>query len=737
MNQRVKYSILMLIFLCGNASANNAKNIVKTVKLPAKNIHYQLLDESDDNGSDAVGKYYRISIDGGATFGKLRKHNPVIELKHHRFDPLDKPSGLVDGNGAITRTMHLVQFDTKLIEAYKEVLSDVGAEIVGYIPRQTVVVKAGSASAQNIRNLSFVRWVGPYKKQYKISPSILKKLEDSNKKPANNGSTQRYIASLFSTSDDDLEELSVFLKSIDAQLISKVSEGSKFLHLNLNNSQLGKLADFYNIQYIEPWSEPEDDMDVVRNVSGADFLEIQVPWYTGVGVTGEVMDGGLRITHNDFSDVVLHGNNNTSTGHGTPVYGIVFGDGTSDATARGVLPDGIGVFASYFEVNNRAAHTAELVDPMGNFRAVFQTNSWGNARTTDYTNISSEIDQIIFDNDILILQSQSNAGTQMSRPQAWAKNIVSVGGIRHENTADLADDNWTSGASIGPAADGRIKPDLSHFYDDTWTTDDDADNDYRNFGGTSGATPITAGHFGLFFQMWADGIFNGTGTPGGGNNVFDARPHASTAKAFMINTALQYDFNGEDHDLTRVHQGWGLANVENLYTIAENNQWRFPLVVNEDDLLTDQATNTYTIYVTDTENSWLKATMAYMDPPGDPVAAIATVNDLTLQIISPSGVEYWGNVGLLAGNWSTPGGDANEVDTVENIFIENAEEGTWTINVIADSIVEDSHIETTAVDADYALVVSCAGSNRCSTEASQPEEENYAWLIPVISLILN
>ena len=41
----------------------------------------------------------------------------------------------------------------------------------------------------------------------------------------------------------------------------------------------------------------------------------------------------------------------------------------------------------------------------------------------------------------------------------------------------------------------------------------------------------------------------------------------------------------------------------------------------------------------------------------------ATVNDLTLKVTSPNGSVYWGNNGLLAGNWSTAGGSANTVDT--------------------------------------------------------------------------
>ena len=38
---------------------------------------------------------------------------------------------------------------------------------------------------------------------------------------------------------------------------------------------------------------------------------------------------------------------------------------------------------------------------------------------------------------------------------------------------------------------------------------------------------------------------------------FKNRPHFTTTKALLIHTAKQYKFEGENHDLTRTHQGWG------------------------------------------------------------------------------------------------------------------------------------------------------------------------------------
>ncbi len=47
----------------------------------------------------------------------------------------------------------------------------------------------------------------------------------------------------------------------------------------------------------------------------------------------------------------------------------------------------------------------------------------------------------------------------------------------------------TTGASIGPAADGRIKPDLAFFYDSIFSAHSASDTSYTQFGGTSSATP--------------------------------------------------------------------------------------------------------------------------------------------------------------------------------------------------------------------------------------------------------
>ena len=80
--------------------------------------------------------------------------------------------------------------------------------------------------------------------------------------------------------------------------------------------------------------------------------------------------------------------------------------------------------------------------------------------------------------------------------------------------------------------------------------------------------------------------------------------------------------------------------------------------------------------------------------------------------IAPDSTLYWGNRGLKNANYNTPGSNPNRIDTLENIFVKDPASGIWAIRVSAPEVVKDSHKETSAVDADFALVVSGIGAAR-------------------------
>ncbi|WP_232836813.1 S8/S53 family peptidase [Lentzea terrae] len=597
---------------------------------------------------------------------------------------------LISGVPAVAapaESAYLLQFRTTLSDAQRHQLKGLGVRLGAFVQDGTYLARMTNTS--RVSRLSYVRDVRPFQAQ----PQIMAL-----------GGSSDYLITLVEQDTRDQQTVAAKVKSLGGK-VNVLSEDREHIMAALDAGQAAQLAKLPAVLAIDPVSAPETDMAISRESTGANAVEA-AGGYRGQGVRGEVMDSGFLLTHQEFRarPPVQHTSNGPSNqySHGTSTYGQIFASGVSSAH-RGLLPEGQGITAAYSNVSDRYAHTKQLVDPAGQYRAVFQSNSWGGSLTTAYTSESQQMDRIVFDHDILICQSQSNTGNRSSRPQAWAKNVLSVGAHNHYNTLARTDDRWAGTASIGPAADGRIKPELSNYFDRIDTTTIGSDTAYRpDFGGTSGATPITCGNAGLMFQMWADGVFDGG--PGKKRDVFASRPHASTAKALLINAADQHAFSGTAHDMTRTHQGWGTVSVRNLHDRARAGGWKLPVLVNETDLVTTGQSRKYA--VASNGSTPLRATLAYTDPAGSPTAAKATVNDLTLKVTAPDGTVYWGNNGLLAGNWSTPGGAANTVDTVENVLVQAPAAGTWTVEVIATAVNVDGHVETAATDADYALVVS-------------------------------
>lgn len=714
------FSIAMIIG--GNASAGNSADIEVYSKngqtiLAAKGIgEFHTTSESVTNartfsfngsrtrvfswleGEGEVRSSYAISLDGQKV-AAAGQSSGVMRLRFAEFDPLvsvpETPAKLAKRSvGPDGKAAYLVQFHTRPLEEYREALTNLGAEVYSYVPDDAYIVKMNAAAEAEVRDLPFVRWVGIYDPAYKLDESIGSGLLRGQAKAA------RYNIMVLQQGEEMKGGIASRVRSMGGRVDANIAEGYR-IEATLTADQLIAVANESDVLFIDRWSAPESDMSVVRSVGGANFIESTLG-FRGEGVRGEVLDGGLLFTHTDFQSglaPISHGSSNVDS-HGTATYGINFGRGTTNSAARGLLPEAQGIFADFDSMSNRYTHTAQL--KQAPYQAVYQSNSWGNALTTNYTTISAEFDDILFKEDLLVLNSQSNNGNQMSRPQAWSKNVVSIGGIRHFNTADLGDDRWAgsgTSASVGPAADGRIKPDLAHFYDSIHTTTSTSNTAYTtSFGGTSAATPITAGHFGLFFQMWHNGIF---GNPTSAS-VFESRPHMTTAKAVMINTAVQWDMTAAGTDVTRSRQGFGRADVKNLYDLRSRMK-----IVNETDVLTNLQSRSYDLAVPAGSTLPLKITMVYADPMGNPAATRARVNDLDLKVTAPDGTIYWGNNGLSTAMWSTAGGSPNVVDTVENVFIRTPAAGVWRVEVIASSLVQDARLETPGiVDADFALVAS-------------------------------
>lgn len=656
--------------------------------------------------ADEVRSYWYAVKIGDRAWTEPRQTTYNIRLKNREFDPTQDVPHL-PGLSAQLRAregtqLFLVQFQTQVLEEYRQAIRDLGGQFYSYIPELTHLVLMKPDLKDKVAKLQYVRAVVPMEPYYKAQRAILDALPTDQA-----GAKTRYV--IVALSKEHQKGLAAKLKGMMA--LTEPGTGTDQVGAELTSEQLRNFLADDSVLWVERATKPEKDMDHARIQGGADFLGMLPAGYTGVGIRGHIMEGIYK-DHSDFKansnrQAPIPVNDSTPDGHGTNTFGEVFGDGTGqDPKARGLLPNGQGLYTNYNFVSSATPGSTalgsryELVGRLiKEHRAMFQTASWGYAVSTQYDARSKEMDDLIFDHDIPITQSQSNTGTQTSRPQAWAKNIISVGGAYHFNTENAADDRWNNGASVGPASDRRIKPDLCAYYDQINTAD--GPSGYTStFGGTSGATPIVAGHVGLCLEMWTNGVFgNPLPKPPKPEFRFENRPHFTTVKALLICSARQYEFPPKT-DLDRVRQGWGFPDLKALYEYRSK-----AVIVNQADVLKNLESKLYTVTVKPGEPT-LRVCMVYADPGANPAAGgHHRINNLDLKVSDPDGQVYWGNNGLLQGIFSQPGGVPDNLNTVENVFVQNPKTGQWKVEVIAAELNVDSHKETPELDADYALVI--------------------------------
>ena len=615
---------------------------------------------------------------------------PNVMLRFAEFDPAQsEPSIPPSLMAAADSRLFLVQFKSLITEQNRAELRSVGAEVHTFIPDQSYLIRMDPAALSQLHSLESVRWVSPFHVAFKAEPEILSDML------AGAGQTGRYNIVLVDPKRDaaDVEgEIAAIGGRVDA-----AADGGLLIEATLSPSQLETILQHNGVQWVDRWGAIEVDMNNARIQAGVNTVEA-VAGIDGKGMRAHIFEG-IHRTHPEFGArppyrvAPIWYRSSSASSHGTNTAGQVFAQGLN-ANYKGGMPFAQALYTP--SGGSRYTLTRDLTDPNQQYKVMLQTASWGSPRTTTYTSVSADADKCIFDFDLFVTQSQSNSGGTPSRPQAWAKNITSVGGFSHRNNSIASDDCWCNTGSTGPAADGRIGVTLAGYYDSINTTN--GSTGYTtSFGGTSGATPLCNGLSGLIIQMHTDGYFGYPATPS--HDVrYQYVPHFTTSKALIVSGTRQLSFTGT-RKANRFQQGWGFPSVGDVY----DNRDRM-LVIDELDVLKQGESRSYFVFVRPGESEF-RAVMTYADPAAAPNATVHRINSLDLRVNAPGNVGYWGNGGLIAGPWSTPGGEPNDRDTEECVFLQNPASGVYEVNVRAAAVRQDGHVETGDVDADYALVV--------------------------------
>ncbi|MEE2747606.1 MAG: S8 family serine peptidase [Candidatus Thermoplasmatota archaeon] len=430
-----------------------------------------------------------------------------------------------------------------------------------------------------------------------------------------------------------------------------------------------------------------DNSLAVGHIKADDVSDYFIVGLNGSGHTVTVADSGIDQDHGDFNGRIQHvesviwGDSSTEdehSGHGTHVACTVLGNGSRGGYA-GVAPQATLRFQAMED------------DSSGNFGGVsmdtlirkgyegnsyIHTNSWGTdgyygeytTSSEDTDSRTSQYDQFWSYNGMLVLVSAGNDGPDSDTitPPATAKNAVAVGN-HYNRGGSNSQDTLADGSSRGPTDDGRIKPDVTA--PGSWVrscrSQDAGDTSgaswsstwYLEYSGTSMAAPNAAGASVLIREY----LMEVAGRPS---------PQGALIKGMLI-------LGAEDmgsRDIPNMNEGWGRVNLANsLIPGTDTGVW-----VDDRNTIRSGQTREYEFNLS-RGNTPFKAVLTWSDYPGSTWSSTQLQNNLDMVITAPDGTVYKGND--FANGRSTTGGDADDVNNVEVVLIDQADAGVWTVQI--------------------------------------------------------
>lgn len=630
----------------------------------------------------------------------IQKLETSINLPSGKFEPLSqqtenfvKPDAQIES--ASEKDYYIVQFAASTRGEWLESLEEIGAEIIQYVPNQAYFVYADSATINKVANHSRVRWVGRYFAEQKKSQHLQSFV--SNLK----GNTAEYDVAVFSRAN---------LLDIRNEIASKVNhqvsavEKAPYNYFNIIRVQMSpddleRVANLKDVVRIDPYIKPEKEDERAAQIVAGNYTSTTIlnpPGYNplvqfgvdGTGVTIGIVDdgvnipgnGGFYITSGNTVDGPLRGaTTGASGGHGHINASIIAGDtpfGGLDPTGynygMGVAPKSNIVNIAFLKSGNTTTDAQTVDDTLNTFgpngvKGTITNNSWGagtNGNTYDsraalWDGFVQDASSAATFDPINIVFSAGNSGTSgLTRPK-MAKNVIAVGNsenIRTELAGTSADniDDMRGSSSRGPAADGRIKPDITA--PGTFISGSragtggsvsgqiDANHSYSS--GTSHAAPQVAAAAALFTQFWKN-------TNGG------IYPSPATIKAAVINTGQEINGFGSANPIPNGDEGWGRINLK--YMLNPGVPIKY---IDQTTGFSDPGNNTTISGIVADSTKPVRVSLVWTDPPG--VSDPSLVNNLDLTVSIGNNV-YKGNV--FSGGTSVTGGNANTVDNVENVFL--------------------------------------------------------------------
>ncbi len=662
---------------------------------------------------------------------------------------------------------YLVQFAGPVRDAWLADLRATGAAIVAYVPYNGYLIWGDEGVrtrvAARVASRIEYQWHGPYLPAYRLAGTLRDR----------EGGAADIVVQIWDHAASQATVNAVLSQAESVLRDPYAALGYRYLTLRVPASALAAIAARADVLNVEPYHIPRmlDERQgqiMARDtaLTGPGYLSwlrdtIRFPQqraaYPIVDVIDDGFDNGSRDypAHVDFytappsfasriayvRDLTSDGNPRSLGGHGTLNLSIVGGYNANEGVGLwedaalyqyglGISPYGRMGSSKVFSDEGYWDYAGSYIDLIaGSYRAGarISNSSWGMAGDA-YTVVNQQFDALTRDADPQAVGNQGmihvfaagNEPEWLSYP-ASAKNVIAVGAsenVRLEGSdgcgfgpadADSAQD-IAAFSSRGPAADGRVKPDIvapgTHVQGAasqepgyaTWNPLGVCDRYwplgqtlYTWSSGTSHAAPAVAGALSLIWTYLDQGM---------GGELLPS-PSPAMLKAYLLNSGRRLTGEGTAgtyESLPSNAQGWGLADLGRAFDGV-------PRLLIDQEVRIERSGQqaTFTGLVADTSKP-LRVTLAWTDAPGTPSAA-PWVNDLDLEVIVGAQT-YRGNVFFGSTSITGTGYEFDRRNNVEAVYIPAGASGPFTVRVTGYNIAGDGVPgNADPTDQDFALVI--------------------------------
>jgi len=400
----------------------------------------------------------------------------------------------------------IIQFNEPIEQQDHNMMESMQISVYDYIPDFAFIVRMPESMCQRVQNKPRVRWVGPYRPEFKVSPELSVKAAtaspDKKKKQ-----TIMFRINVFK--DENITHIRRQLSKIGS---IKNSDQNKWQISFQLETELNNLTELSQIQGIK-WISTVPRWQLMNNVASEIVHVTQVRnrfslYGEGqiVGVCDTGLDQGKKkpaYLHDDFEDgngrsrvkdlfnltpsFFYDGPDDIFSGHGTHVAGTIMGNGFlsgshpdihyfPQTSYTGIAPKAQLVFQAAED-----SYTGMLLGLILDLNKIFKqaylaqarihSNSWGAATASTYSSECSDVDQFTWDNkDFLIVFAAGNSGVDMDHDgridpfsicsPGSSKNCLTVGGsesVRPDGSYTCAwGECWPDQFSKNPIASDHL-----------------------------------------------------------------------------------------------------------------------------------------------------------------------------------------------------------------------------------------------------------------------------------------